>query len=213
MPEVTLTAETGRTTGSRPAGRLRAEGKIPAVVYGHGIRPLALAVDRRELRAALHTDAGHNALINLQVDGDSHLTIVKALQRHPVRNEVVHVDFIVVDRNEEVVVDVPVVVEGEAREVMAAQGTVDQQLHTLSVRAKPGDIPNELTVDVSELGIGDSIRVGDIVLPRGVATDVDPDEAVVIGQLTRASLAEGEAPTEEGTDEAVAEAPGDDTEG
>ena len=80
------------------SGRLRLEGRIPAVVYGHGIEPLSVSVARRELRAVLHTDAGHNAVINLEVGGESHLTIVKDMQRHPVRNEVVHVDFLVVNR-------------------------------------------------------------------------------------------------------------------
>src|SRR3990170_2666956 len=109
MPEVTLVAESGRTIGSRSSGRLRGDGLVPAVVYGHGITPLSLAVNRKELRAVLHTDAGSNAVINLEVGSDTHLTIVKDLQRHPVRNDVVHVDFIVVNRNEIVTVDVPIV--------------------------------------------------------------------------------------------------------
>jgi large subunit ribosomal protein L25 len=213
MSEVTLVAESGRTIGSRSSGRLRLEGRIPAVVYGHGITPLSVSINRRELRAVLHTDAGSNAVINLEVGSDKHLTIVKAMQRHPVRNEVIHVDFLVVNRNEIVTVDVPVVLTGESKAVHDADGTIDQQLFTLSVNSTPGNIPNELSVDVSELGIGDSIRVGDLKLPSGVTTDVDPEEAVAIAQVTRATIeaeqleAEAEAATEEGAegDEAAAE--------
>ena len=188
MSEVKLSAESGRTTGSRSSGRLRGEGRIPAVVYGHGIEPVSISVDRKQLRAALHTDAGSNALINLTVGGDEHLTIVKDLQRHPVRNEVVHVDFIVVNRDEVVTVDTPITLVGESQAVKEASGTIDLQMFTLSVNAKPGDIPNEIVVDVSEMQIGDSIRVGDLKLPTGVTTDVDPEEAVAIAQVTRATL-------------------------
>ena len=203
MSEVTLTAEHGRTTGSAPSGRLRTEGKIPGVVYGHGIDPISISVARRDLRAALHTEAGHNALINLQVDGGSHLTIVKDLQRHPVRNEVTHVDFLVINRDEVLTVDVPIVLEGEATEVTANDGTIDQQLFTLSVQAKPGQIPNELTLDISGMTIGDALRVSDLTLPAGVETSVDPEEAVVTAAITRATIeaeeleAEAEAAAEE----------------
>ena len=204
MSEVTLVAESGRTIGSRSSGRLREEGRIPAVVYGHGIDPLSVSVDRKDLRGALHTDAGHNAVINLEVGSDKHLTIVKDMQRHPVRNEVIHVDFLVVNRNEVVTVDVPIMLEGESEAVNAASGTIDQQLFTLSVNTTPTNIPNELTVDVSGLDIGDSIRVSDLKLPSGVTTDVDPEEAVAIAQVTRATIegealeAEAEAAAEEG---------------
>lgn len=193
MSEVKLTADSGRTVGSRSSGRLRGEGKIPAVVYGHGIAPLSVAIDRKALRAALHTDAGHNALINLETDGASHLTIVKDLQRHPVRNEVVHVDFLVVNRDEIVTIDTPIVLTGESEAVRSASGTIDQQLFTLTVNAKPADIPNEITVDVSGMDIGAAIRVGDLQLPAGVTTDVDPEEAIATAQVTRASIETDEA--------------------
>lgn len=188
MSEVTLVAESGRAIGSRSSGRLRGEGRVPAVVYGHGISPLSVSINRRDLRAALHTEAGHNAVINLEVGSDTHLTIVKDMQRHPVRNEVVHVDFLVVNRNEVVTVDVPITLEGESAAVHAASGTIDQQLFTLSVNTTPTNIPNEITVDVSGLDIGDSVRVGDLQLPSGVTTDVDPEEAIVVAQVTRATL-------------------------
>src|SRR5438270_9117805 len=212
MPEVTLIAEPGRTIGTRSSGRLREDGRIPAVVYGHGITPLSVSVDRKQLRAVLHTDAGHNAVINLTVGGDRHLTIVKDLQRHPVRNEVIHVDFLVVNPNEQVTVDVPIILTGEAKEVANANGTVDQQMHTLSITTTPGNIPNDITIDVSGLNIGDTVRVGDLPLPAGVVTSLDPEEAVVTAQVTRASIEAGEdiEPGAEGEGAAEgAEAPAD----
>jgi large subunit ribosomal protein L25 len=219
MSEVTLVAESGRAIGSRSSGRLRGEGRIPAVVYGHGISPLSVSIDRKALRHALHTDAGHNAVINLEVGSDTHLTIVKDMQRHPVRNEVVHVDFLVVNRNEIVTVDVPINLEGESKAVHDANGTIDQQLFTLSVNSTPGNIPNDITIDVSGLDIGDSIRVGDLQLPTGVTTDVDPEEAVVIAQVTRATIeaeeleAEAEAAAEEAEGETAEGEAGETAEG
>jgi large subunit ribosomal protein L25 len=217
MAEVTLTVESGRVIGSRSSGRLRTEGKIPAVLYGHGMQPVSFAVDRRALRAALHTEAGHNAVVDLSLDGSAHLAIVKELQRHPVRNEVIHVDFLAVNRDEVVTVEVPVVLEGEATAVHLQNGTVDQQLFSLTMHAKPGDIPNSIVVDISGLSIGDAIRIGDLTLPAGATTDVDLEDVVVVAQSTRAGIEgeEDEATTGEAAegDEPTAEAEGDGAEG
>jgi large subunit ribosomal protein L25 len=201
--EITLTAEPGRKTGSGPSKRLRVEGKIPGVVYGHGNDPMSVAVVRRDLRAALTTEAGMNALINLDVGGDVHLTIVRDVQRNPVRNEVTHVDFIIINRDEIITVEVPIVFTGEAKAVMDENGNVDQQSFTLTVNAKPGSIPNELTLDISEMTIGDTLRVSDIALPEGATTDADPDEAIAVAMITRSTL---EVEAEEAEAEAAAEA-------
>ena len=212
MAEITLPAATGRTTGTRPSKRLRADGRVPATVYGLGSEAVSVSVDWRSLRAALTTDAGLNALINLEVDGHaSELTIVKDLQRHPIRRSVLHVDFLRVSRDVAIEVDVPVVLHGEAEEVMRNDGVVDHLLFQLTVRAKPGAIPNEISVDISGLEINASIRVGDLTLPEGVETDTDPEEPIVIGQPPRAEepeVAEGEEAEEGAGGEAAAgEAP------
>lgn len=216
MAEITLPVESGRPIGSRSSGRLRAAGKIPGVVYGHGIDPLPVAVDQRALRAALSTDAGHNALLNLQVDGASHLTLARELQRHPVRHNVTHVDFQIVRRDEVMSVDVPIALMGEAAAVHRADGVLDQQVFSLTVQATPALIPNSIDIDVSGLTIGDAVRVGDLTLPEGVATDVDPDVAIVIAQPPQVS--EGDLLTEADVEaaeaaEAAAEAEGEATEG
>ena len=209
MSEVTLTATPGREPGSRASGRLRTFGQIPAVVYGHGISPLAVSVDWKSLRAALTTDAGTNALINLTVGSDSHLTVVRDMQRHPIKRDVMHVDFQVVSRDEVISMDVPVVLTGESEAVESTEGaTIEQSLHTLTIKCKPGSIPNEITIDISGLEVGgDPIRVGDLQLPTGVETDVDPDEPVVSVTVVQIELPEpGEGEEAEGEEGAEGEA-------
>lgn len=224
MAEITVTAETGRPTGSRASGRLRGEGKVPGVVYGHGKEPLPVAVNWRELRHALVGEAGMNALIDLHIGSDVDLVMVKELQRHPVRRDVLHVDFLRIDRDQELTVEVPIVIQGEATEVLKADGVVDQALFHLTVTAKPGSIPNELTVDVSGLTLGDTLRVADLQLPAGVTTHVDLEEPVVatsvsseVGELPEAAEEGAEGEAEEGAEGEVeapaAEAESGDAEG
>lgn len=206
MSEVTLVAKPRETKGgSRAAGRLRSEDLVPAVVYGHGSDPRSVSVARRELRHVLTGEAGMNALITLDLGDDTQLALVREVQRHPVRNNVTHIDFILVSRDEVVTVEVPIVLEGEALNVLRHEGTVDQQLFTLTVQAKPGQIPNELTVDISELDLGDTVRVSDLVLPPGAATEVDGEEPVLVASFNTAA-AEVEALDAEVAEEAAAEA-------
>ena len=204
MPEITLVAEAGRPTGSRASNRLRHAGRIPGVIYGHGIEPVPISVAGRDLRAALTTEAGMNALLSVQVDGEAHLTLAREVQRHPVRNTVIHVDFQIVRRDEVVSADVPLVIAGEAHEVSSGAGVVEQPLTSLTIRATPAAIPASIEVDVTALSIGDTIRVSDLTLPDGVTTDVDTDEPVVIAR-TGVTLEE-EAPAEGAEGEAEGEA-------
>lgn len=182
MAEIKLQATTGRSLGSGPSKRIRVEGKVPGVVYGLDADPIPVTVEWKPLREALTTDAGLNALIDLEIDGEVALTIVKELQRHPIRGDVIHLDFLRVSADAAISVDVPVVITGEAQNVDRNDGTVDHLLFTLTVNAKPADIPNEIEVDISGLDFDAPIRVGDLTLPAGVTTDVDPEEAVVVAQ-------------------------------
>ena len=203
MPEITLVAESGRALGSSESKRMRRAGRIPGVVYGHGMEAIAVSVDARDFRHALSGPAGLNQLLNLNIDGKTHLTLARVLQRHPVRNTVIHVDFQVVRRDEIVSADVPIVLTGEAK-ALGASGVVDQPLNTLTVNAQPSNIPAEITVDISELTIGTTIRVADLVLPPGVTTDVNADEPVVIAEASH--VAEEVAAVEEAEAEAAGEA-------
>ena len=198
MAEIVLAAQTGRTTGSSASRRLRATGKVPAVVYGRGTEPRSIAVDWRELRAALITDKGLNALLTLDIGGKRTKAVVKEMQRHPVRRDVLHVDFLSVDVDKPITTDVPIVLEGEPILVLREQGVVDQVMNAIIVHAKPASVPGHLSVDVSDLEIGHTITVADLVLPAGVTTDADPEEPVVIAQLTSLALAEEEGEAEEG---------------
>ncbi|MGV3758741.1 MAG: 50S ribosomal protein L25 [Actinomycetota bacterium] len=216
MAEIILHATPRPPQGTRPARRLRAEGKVPGVVYGLGGDPVPLTVDWRELRAALVTEQGLNAIINLELDGERTPTLVKEIQRHKVRRDVLHVDFIRVDLNKPVDVEVAIHLEGEAEAVAAENGVVDQVMTALLITAKPADIPAQLTIDISSLEIGSALRVGDIELPAGVTTSVDAEEAVVTAshqvvevpepvegeEAEGEEAAEGEAAEAEGGEEA-----------
>lgn len=179
MAEIILHATPRPPQGTRPVRRLRAEGKIPGVVYGLGGDPITLSVEWRDLRSALVTEQGLNAVIHLDIDGTTTPTLVKDIQRHKVRRDVLHVDFIRVDLDKTVDVEVQIHLHGEAEKVGREGGVVDQVLTALLITAKPADIPSELTIDISSLEIGGAMRVSDIVLPAGVTTAVDPEDAVV----------------------------------
>jgi len=189
MPETTLTAHTGREIGSSSTRRLRAEGKIPGVVYGHGTDPIPVAVVAREFQVAMSGEAGLNTLLSLKVDGTDHLTLARDIQHHPVRNTVTHVDFLIVRRDEVISAEVPINLVGEAVEVAHGDGIVDQQLFTLHVKAKPTDIPNSVDIDISSLTIGGALHVSDITIPAGVELETDPEATVVAGNPPRVQAA------------------------
>jgi large subunit ribosomal protein L25 len=207
--DLTLTAETGRSAGSRTSSRLRAEGRVPGVVYGLGRDAVAITLPWPELRRALSTEAGTNALITLDVDGERDLAIVKDLQRHPVRRNVLHIDFLRVDPNALVAIDVPIILVGEARQVENRRGVVDHPLKALTVNARPSEIPTSIEVHIDDLDIGVTVTVAELVLPDGVTTDVDPESPVVTGMATRFSvqLDHGVDPSELDEGEGGGEAP------
>ncbi|HET6969082.1 MAG TPA: 50S ribosomal protein L25 [Ornithinibacter sp.] len=220
MAEIILLATPRPPQGTRPARRLRNEGKVPGVVYGLGGDPVTLTVEWRELRAALVTEQGLNAVIHLEVEGERMPTLVKEIQRHPVRRNVLHVDFIRVDLNKPVDVDVPIHLEGEAEAVSREGGVIDQTLTSLAITAKPSDIPAQVTVDITDLEIGSAKHVSDIALPAGVATSVDPEETVVTASFQVVEVeeaAEGEegeaAEGEEGAEAAEGAEPAEAAEG
>jgi len=194
MPEVTLTAEAGREIGSSSTRRLRAQGKIPGVVYGHGAEPLPVAVVAREFQVAMSGEAGLNTLLSLHVEGTDFLTLARDIQHHPFKNVVTHVDFQIVRRDEVISAEVTINLVGEAIEVQHGDGIVDQQLFTLAVKARPANIPPSVDIDISGLTIGDALHVSDITIPSGVELETDPEATVVAGQPPRVqATAEEEA--------------------
>ena len=183
MAEIKLHATVRAPEGTRSVRRLRGAGKIPGVVYGLGGDPVNLTVEWRELRAALVTDQGLNAVIHLDIEGAASVpTLLKDMQRHPVRRNVLHVDFLRVDLDKTVDVEVAISLEGEAELVARENGVIEQTMLSLLITAKPNDIPAGLTVDITSLEVGGALHVSNIVLPAGVTTSVDPDETVVTAQ-------------------------------
>jgi large subunit ribosomal protein L25 len=175
--DVTLAARRRDERGTRRAGRLRREGQVPAVVYGLGGDNLPVSVSARELAHALSGDTGVNTLITLEVDGERHTALARQIQRNPVRGDFLHVDFIRVDPDKTVTAEVPIHLDGEPEGVKS--GGLLEQLHfTLSIEAKPSDIPAAIAIDVSALEIGDQLRVAELTLPAGVTTTQEADELV-----------------------------------
>jgi large subunit ribosomal protein L25 len=174
----TLVAEPRTVVGSRPAGRLRREGKVPAVMYGLETDTANLTVPGRELTHILAGESGANTLITVKVNGEEHLTLARQIQRHPTRGDVLHVDFIRVRRDVAVAAEIPIHLVGEPEGVRDG-GVLEQLVFTLSIEAKPEDIPPSVEVDVSALNIFDQLRIEDLRLSAGVAVQHEPDELVV----------------------------------
>ena len=186
--ELVLTADSTRGTGTRPSRRLRREGRVPCVSTAWAPTPSRCRSTGVSCANASRPTPGINAVIELEIEGDRHTSIVKDVQRHPVRRDVIHVDFLRVDPNKVVTVEVPVLITGEAKKVANMQGVVDQQLFRVSVSVRPGAIPNEIELDVSELDIGDVITVADLTMPPGVEAISDADATVVQGLATRSTI-------------------------
>jgi large subunit ribosomal protein L25 len=177
MEEVTLVADVGRLVGKSAARKIRRAGKVPAIVYGQGTDPEPVAVPSRELQHILGGAGGSNTLINLDLSGRSELVLARQVVRHPVRHNLVHLDFIRVRRDQAVSAEVPIHLVGEAQGTKDG-GLLEQDTFTLSIEAKPGDLPAAIEADISALGIGDQLTVADLKLPSGVATTQEPGDLV-----------------------------------
>jgi large subunit ribosomal protein L25 len=209
MADIALVLETRTDRGSAASRRLRTEGKIPAVVYGHGDTPLSVTVDAKDLRGALAASARGSVLFDLVLGAERHLAIAREIQRHPVRQTVSHVDFQVVSRDEVVPAEVAVVLVGEALTVTRQGGTIDHALLSIHLRAKPADIPSVIEVDISEMDFGSTIRIADLKLAPGILIDLDPEAPIAVAQAPRAREEEagevGEGTEAEATTTEVAE--------
>ncbi|HVB45967.1 MAG TPA: 50S ribosomal protein L25/general stress protein Ctc [Streptosporangiaceae bacterium] len=184
MPEVHIAATSRTEFGKGAARRERRAGRVPAVLYGHGMAPRHVSLPGHDVLLALRTA---NVLIRLDglADG-SELALPKAVQRNPIKGTVEHVDLILVRSGEKVTVDVPVTVTGE----VAPDGLLDQQLVQISVEAEATHIPPGIEVDVEDMAVGVSVTAGDLKLPRGVTLAVEPDVLVlhVIAAPTAAQI-------------------------
>jgi large subunit ribosomal protein L25 len=215
--EIDLKVEARSGRGKGPARRARAAGQVPAVLYGSSVEgSVPLLVGVKEIKQALHTEAGANVLVNLLIDKQKHLTMFREIQRDPVRGDFVHVDFVAVDRDQTVHADIPIHIVGESHGVKEG-GVVEHHLWDLKIEAFPTDVPPSIEADITALGIGENLHVSDLLLPKGVTVLSAPEEIVVsvvepqVIQLPEeaaaeeaaaaAEAAEGEAPTAEGAPE------------
>ena len=204
MSQTTLTASPRTGSGTPIARRLRAEGHIPGILYGRGMEPISVTVERREFRLALSGPAGVNTVLALQVGGNSYPAVVKEMQRHPIRRTVNHIDFLQVNMNEEITVHIALRLEGESKAVAAMGGLVDPTVDSIEVSCTPTDMPNEFVIDITDMQPDTVIRLSDIPMPNGVTALGDPDMAVVTVLTTAAEVEEPVAEAEEGEDEGEA---------
>lgn len=193
MADALLQAQIRDTAGKGPAGRVRREGLVPAVVYGLGENTVSVTVSSRDLSHILSGASGANTLITLQVDGRDQLALARQIQRHPIKGTLLHVDFVRVRADQTIQADVPVRLVGSAEGVQRG-GVLEQLVHALTVEALPTNVPVEFEIDISALEIGGSVRVSDISVPAGVALRNEPED--LIAQIAAPRVAEEAAPTE-----------------
>ncbi len=189
-----LDVEVRNRTGKGASRQARREGKVPAVLYGHGSEPQHLNLNAHDFAAVLR-HSGTNAVLSLQIDGKEQLALPKAITVHPVRRNLQHIDLIIVKRGEKVTVEVPVHLEGEA-----ASGTlVTQDATTVEIEAEALSIPEGLTVSIEDAEEGTQILAGQITLPSGITLVSDPEMLVVniVGAPSAEEMAE-EGSGEEG---------------
>lgn len=194
MASAHLNATPRSDVGKGVARSLRREGMIPAVIYGHARAPQPLAIDQRDLDRLLSHIAAESTVIELSFDGTTSRTLIREIQRHPFKPQILHVDFQELVAGEKVTVDVPIILGGVPEGVRAEGGVLDQTMRELSIHVDPVNIPNHIDVDVSGLGIGDSVHVSDLTLPEGVEILDDEDATICVVSAPRAVVEE--APVE-----------------
>ena len=169
MKQLTINASSRNQSGSAASGRLRREGKVPAVAYGKTNEPANLFVDARDLRIALKEIGNNTPVVQLKEgDGKASTTIIQEVQRHPITDKYIHVDFRKVADDEVVILDIPVHHIGEASGVRNESGTLETVAHSVKVRALPKNIPEFVEVDVTELEIGELIHIAELPALEGV---------------------------------------------
>jgi len=175
--EVRLSAERRSGTGKGASRKLRAAGRVPAVIYGHGRQPEALSLSQTELEKALIGIAAGSTVIDLTVDGKPVKTLIREIQRTPVRREIVHLDFYEIHADEKIKLNVPVRLVGSPDGVRNAGGVLDQVLREIEIEVLPEHIPERVELDVTALTIGKSLHVRDLTLPH-VTILTHPDKTV-----------------------------------
>ncbi|MGD8319142.1 MAG: 50S ribosomal protein L25/general stress protein Ctc [Gemmatimonadota bacterium] len=194
-----LKAERREATGKGAARELRRNGRIPAILYGRDMETVHLTVDAMEAEHLFQAISVENTIVALEVEGDKEArqTLVREIQSHPHRHELVHVDFLQIQKGVAVQVEVPVELVGTPAGVKQHGGVLEQVIHELPVRCIPSLIPEIIELDVTGLDIDDSFHVSDMELPEGVTVTIDPERTVCVVAPPRAVVEEEEEEEEE----------------
>jgi large subunit ribosomal protein L25 len=180
MATATLSATSRQGIGKGVARTLRRDGQLPAVIYGRAREPLSLAVPERDFVRLLEKYAAENTVIELQIDGAMSRTLIREIQRHPVKRNVLHVDFQELVAGERMVVNIPIVLTGTPEGVRNSGGILGQVLQELECRVDPLNMPSHINVDVSHNSIGHSVHVSEITVPEGVEVLDDPGSTIAV---------------------------------
>ncbi|MEM1059484.1 MAG: 50S ribosomal protein L25 [Verrucomicrobiota bacterium] len=197
---LTLKGKTRSLVGGRSVKKVRRAGKVPGVIYGKKTAPKPIEVLETELMETLHHAASEQVLINLELEEESgtatHLTLVQEVQHNPITDAILHIDLHEVSQTEKITAHIPVVETGEATGVKNGGGRLEVVLRELEVECLPRDLPDKITLDVTNLAIGDSIHVRDVPIPEGVVITNDPELTVCSVAAPRVSGDDEEVPTE-----------------
>jgi large subunit ribosomal protein L25 len=205
MAEVTLKVEKRETRGKGPAKKLRAAGKIPAIIYGRGEETVPLILDAAVFHTILHGHAGENIIFDVKMPGTRKTikAIIRDVQHHPVNGEILHVDLQHIIMTEKLTVQVPLVLAGSPTGVRNKGGILQHILHELEIECLPTDIPEHIEVDVTDLDVGDSIHISDLAVQKvRILTDAHRSIAVVVPPtVIKAPVVEEEIIVEEELEE------------
>jgi large subunit ribosomal protein L25 len=193
MASASLSATVRADTGKGVARKLRSAGQVPAVIYGHSREAQSLAVPQRELGRLLDRIAAASTVIELTIDGRLSRTLIREIQRHPVKRNILHVDFQELVAGEMISVACPIVYVGVPIGVRASGGVLDQIMHELQIEVDPANLPNHIDIDVSGLDLGNSLHVADLKVPEGVRLTDDPTATVCVVSMPKVSTADAEA--------------------
>ena len=204
MATAQLSASARSTAGKGAARSLRTSGQIPGVIYGHAREPQSLALNTRDLEKVLSRISYENTVVELDVDGKTTRTLIREIQRHPFKKQILHIDFQELVAGEVITVSIPLVLVGTPEGVRLGGGILDQVLRDIEIEVDPANIPNHIDVDVSGLTIGHSIHVRDLPIPAGAKVMTDEDLTVCVVAVPRAAIetpaagveAVGDAPAE-----------------
>src|SRR2546430_6136487 len=220
MAIVSFNATARNATGKGGARSLRTQGQIPAVIYGHGREPQPLSLNARDLDKMLGHIQAESTVIEVSFGGTTSKTLIREIQRHPIKRQILHVDFQALVAGEKVTVSIPIVLTGIAEGVRLEGGVLDHTLRELEIEVDPSSIPDHVELDVTNMMIGDSLHVSDIKVPEGVEVLEDPETSVAVLAAPRAVIEEvpaaeaaEEAPEAAAQPEVIGKGPSEEEEG